>query len=53
MWSIEYLRRTNFDWSGYFKGWAFIFQSTIKEDRKPLKKSTMDYLKKVEARLWY
>jgi GT2 family glycosyltransferase len=53
MWSIEYLRRTNFDWSGYFKGWAFIFQSIIKEDRKPLKKSTMEYLQKVEARLWY
>lgn len=53
MWSIEYLRKSNFDLAGYFKGWAFVFQSTIKEDRKPLKQSTMEYLKKVEARLWY
>ncbi|MEY4627811.1 MAG: hypothetical protein RLZZ595_137 [Bacteroidota bacterium] len=53
MWSFEYLRKSKFDFSGFFKGWRYVFQSILKETRKPLKQSTLAYLKTVDARLWY
>lgn len=53
MWSIEYLRKVGFDLPGWFKGWSQVFSIAGKTTRQPLKKSTLEYLRKVEARLWY
>ncbi len=53
MWSFEYLRKSKFDFWGFLNGWRYVFQSIMKETRKPLKQSTLAYLKTVDARLWY
>lgn len=53
MWSVEYLRRTRFDLSGFLKGWLEVFSIPARERRKPLGRPAMDYLRKVHARLWY
>ena len=53
MWSIEYLRKVGFDFSGWLKGWNEIMSIPSKENRSILKKSTLQYLRKVKARLWY
>ncbi len=53
MWSLEYLAKTKFDLKGWINGWMKVFAIPGNEQRKPLKKTTMDYLRKTEARLWY
>lgn len=53
MWSIEYLMKAGFDVPGWFEGWKQIFRIPRKERRTKLKASTMEYLRKVDARLWY
>lgn len=53
MWSIEYLRKTNFHLKGFLTGWKEIFKIPSAEKRTPIGNSTLEYLKKVEARLWY
>lgn len=53
MWSIEYLMKSKFDFIGFCKGWNEVFSEIPKEKRNPLSASTIEYLKKMEARLWY
>jgi GT2 family glycosyltransferase len=53
MWSLEYLQLTGFDLVGWCKGWQEVFSISRIEKRKKLKKSTIRYLRKVQARLWY
>lgn len=53
MWSIEYFLKVGFDLPGWFKGWKQVFRIPRKERRTKLKESTLEYLQKVEARLWY
>ncbi len=53
MWSMEYLKKTGFHVSGFFDGWKKIFAISSTEKRTPVKKNTLDYLRKVKARLWY
>lgn len=53
LWSYEYLRKTGFDLSGFFKGWKQVNHIPSTEKRKPLNSRAMDYLKKVKARLTY
>ena len=53
MWSIEYFIKAGFDFSGWFVGWQQILQIPTKERRTKLKKSSLEYLRKVQARLWY
>lgn len=53
MWSFEFLRKTGFNLKGYFKGWKEIAGIPKKEQRTPLSPSTVNYLQKVKARLWY
>lgn len=53
MWSIEYLIKSKFDILGFCKGWNTVFTIIPKEKRNPLSSSTITYLKKLEARLWY
>ena len=53
MWSLQYLKETRFNLNGFFAGWKKIFAISSSERRTPVKKNTMDYLRKVKARLWY
>lgn len=53
MWSFEYLSKTGFDIKGWLTGWKQVFDIPKKEQRRRLKESTLHYLRKVEARLWY
>ncbi len=53
MWSLQYLKETKFNMSGYFTGWKDILSIPKKEKRTPISDSALEYLKSVEARLWY
>jgi GT2 family glycosyltransferase len=53
MWSLQYLSKTGFHVAGWWKGWQQIFKISRKERRTKLKKSTLQYLENVQARLWY
>jgi GT2 family glycosyltransferase len=53
MWSFQYLKESGFNLEGYLKGWRAIFAIPKKEKRTPLSTPTIEYLEKVEARLWY
>lgn len=53
MWSLQYLKETGFDIKGFFTSWKKIFNISATEKRAPIKQATMDYLRKVKARLWY
>lgn len=53
LWSVEYLIKSKFDIKGFCKGWKTVFTNIPKEKRNTLAASKIDYLKKLEARLWY
>ncbi|HEU5166687.1 MAG TPA: glycosyltransferase family 2 protein [Chitinophagaceae bacterium] len=53
MWSIQYLKETRFNIGGFFSGWKRIFFIPSTEKRTLIKQTTMNYLRKVKARLWY
>lgn len=53
MWSFQFLKETGFNLKGYFEGWKQIFSIPKNEKRYPLSASTIHYLEKVKARLWY
>ena len=53
MWSMQYLKETGFNIGGFFSGWKKVFTISSGGKRTPIKQTTMDYLRKVKARLWY
>jgi GT2 family glycosyltransferase len=53
MWSLQYLKITGFNLPGFIKGWKEIFSIPGSEKRTPVSTATLEYLKKVKARLWY
>lgn len=53
MWSFEYLLKTKFNIKGWFKGWRQIKRVPSTEIRKAISTNSIEYLKKVKARLWY
>ena len=53
MWSFQYLKITKFNVPGFLKGWKQISGIPKSEKRTPLKPVTINYLKKLHARLWY
>lgn len=53
MWSMQYLKETSFHLPGFFSGWKKVFGIPVEEKRSPVGKSTLEYLKRVKARLWY
>ena len=53
MWSLQYLKETGWNLSGFIKGWQEIKNIPSIEKRKPLKRSTLNYLRSLKARLWY
>ncbi len=53
MWSFEYLRKTKFDLSGWAANWTEIMKIPTTENRRPVSVTTLDYLRRTRARLWY
>lgn len=53
MWSLFYLAKTKFDLIGFFKTWGVILKIPSQNKRTPLSYTTLQYLNKVNARLWY
>lgn len=53
MWSVEYLRKTGYNWKGYSKAWAQIRRIQKEEQKSRVSKETLAYLKSVGARVWY
>lgn len=53
IWSLFYLKNSGLNLSGLFKGWRQIFNISTVEKRTPISRLTLEYLTKVEARLWY
>jgi GT2 family glycosyltransferase len=53
LWSIEYLRKSGYHFPGWLKGWKEVFSIPSTEKRTPVNKQGLEYLKEVEARLWY
>jgi len=53
MWSMQYLKETSVNLGGFFSGWKKIFAIPATEKRTVISQNTMDYLRKVKARLWY
>lgn len=53
LWSFLYLMKTSFHFNGWLKGWKEVTRISNKEQRTPVGKSGLCYLKKVKARLWY
>jgi GT2 family glycosyltransferase len=53
LWSFQYLRITGFNLKHYFRGWKAIMAISRMEKRKKISPSTIAYLRKVDARLYY
>lgn len=53
MWSVEYLKKTGFNVGGWIKGWRQVLKIPRTEQRKPVSRATMAYLRETKARLWY
>lgn len=53
MWSLQYLRKSGFSLKGFFKGWKQVLAIRKGETRTPISDTTMKYLGRVKARLWY
>ena len=53
MWSLQYLKETGFNLGGFFSGWKKVITISSTEKRTTISQPTMDYLRKVKARLWY
>ncbi len=52
MWSIEFLKKTSFNWKLFFEGWKKISDISPSE-RKPISEKTVEFIKSVEGRMWY
>ena len=53
LWSFEYLRRTRYYLRGWLKGWNQIIKIPSQEKKTTLDRNSLNYLRKVSARLWY
>jgi GT2 family glycosyltransferase len=53
LWSLEYIRRVRGHPGGYLRGWWSVVRIPFVEKRKPIGAEALDYLRRVDARLWY
>ncbi len=53
MWSLQYLRLTGYDLKAFFAGWREVLRIPKTEKRTPVGNATLNYLRTVQARLWY
>jgi GT2 family glycosyltransferase len=52
-WSLFYLKKTGLDVKGFFVNWKKIKEIPLNVSVKKIDEKTLNYLKKVKARLWY
>jgi GT2 family glycosyltransferase len=53
LWSLRYLWRSGWHVAGWAKGWKEVTRISSHEQRNVLRREALQYLKKVDARLWY
>lgn len=53
MWSLEFLKKSGFNWNTYFRTLKKVISIPGNEKRYTIQESTLAYLKDVEARLWF
>lgn len=53
MWGLQYLKETQFNIAGFFRGWRAALAVKKAGQRTPIGAAAMQYLTKVKARLWY
>jgi GT2 family glycosyltransferase len=53
MWNLQYLKLAKGNIGSYFKGWALAMSVPFTQKRNTVSSKTLDYLHKVQARLWY
>ena len=53
LWSFQFLKNTKFNLKMYFATWTKIIQIPKTEKRKVISKKALDYIQKVEGRMWY
>jgi GT2 family glycosyltransferase len=53
MWSVQFLKKTSFNWRLWFVGWNKIINIPRTETRHAVSKQTLKYIKNVEGRMWY
>jgi GT2 family glycosyltransferase len=53
MWSLEYVRRVKGRPGTYVRAWRDIVRIPFVERRRPIGAKALDYLRRVDARLWY
>lgn len=53
MWNLQYLKFAKGNLGGYFKAWALVMTIPFTQKRTPVSNKTLDYLRKVQARLQY
>jgi GT2 family glycosyltransferase len=53
MWGLQYLKKTKFDFSGFLKTLKEIIRFQSNVPKQKIDKRSLDYLDKVQARLWY
>lgn len=53
MWSLQFLKETGFNMRYYFRGWKKVIKIPSTEKRTPINKQALNYLGKLDARLWY
>jgi len=53
LWSLFYLKKTGFDLKGFFENWKKIKEIPATVPAKKIDEKSLEYLKKVKARLWY
>ena len=53
LWSLEYLKKSGWHPGGFLRGWGEVFRVPRTERRRPIGAGTLDYLRRVKARLLY
>jgi GT2 family glycosyltransferase len=53
LWGLRYLLKSKFDVKGFLKNIKMIHQMKKENPKEALSEKSLDYLKQVEARLWY
>ncbi|HXB96213.1 MAG TPA: glycosyltransferase [Puia sp.] len=53
LWSLEYLKKSGWHFGGFFRGWGGIVRIPRTEKRVPVRHATLEYLRRVKARLLY
>ncbi|RYY39886.1 MAG: glycosyltransferase family 2 protein [Chitinophagaceae bacterium] len=53
LWSFEFLRKSGWQFSGFFAGWRAVLNIRTTERRHTVSADTLNYLQRLDARLWY